>query len=148
MLIILFSRTITSSFYRSSDGVILTYSITDQKSFENIRGWMEDINTYATAHICLVATKLDLANERVVSKEQGTELANEFSTLFAQPCYVFRLSELLLFINFCPSPPTLCCCGVIILLTLHYTLQKYHFLRHQPKQGTMWRRCSLIWFGV
>jgi len=138
------SRTITSSFYRSSDGVILTYSITDQKSFENIRGWMEDINTYATAHICLVATKLDLANERVVSKEQGTELANEFSTLFAHRFYVPSFSIVYLVLPL-PSQPYVC--SVIILLTLH-TLQKYHFSRHQPKQGTMWRRCSLIWFGV
>ncbi len=36
-------RTITSNYYRGSDGVIFTYSITDRNSFNNMESWITNV---------------------------------------------------------------------------------------------------------
>jgi len=75
-------KTITSSFYRSTDGVVLVYSTTDESSFQNIRLWMEEVNLYATAQVLLVGTKSDLTASRVVTTEQGKDLATHYGESF------------------------------------------------------------------
>ena len=41
-------KTLTETFYKKADGVLVTYSITDSNSFENIKLWMESIETHAS----------------------------------------------------------------------------------------------------
>ena len=36
-------KTITSSYYRGCQGIALVYSVTDRKSFENVRRWIGDV---------------------------------------------------------------------------------------------------------
>lgn len=36
-------RTITYSFYRRADGIIISYDVTDEKSFKSIENWVESI---------------------------------------------------------------------------------------------------------
>jgi GTPase SAR1 family protein len=36
-------RTITASFFRSSQGIMLVYDVTDRGSFTAVRGWMKQI---------------------------------------------------------------------------------------------------------
>jgi len=52
-------RTITSSYYRGAQGIILVYDCTDQESFSNVRQWMGEIDRYACENVnkLLVATK-------------------------------------------------------------------------------------------
>jgi Ras-related protein Rab-1A len=41
-------RTVNSSYYRGADGIVMVYDITEPKTFQNLKHWMEDINAYAT----------------------------------------------------------------------------------------------------
>ena len=56
------------------------YSISDKASFNNIENWMTNIkeNSGNKNAIVLIATKCDLNEERVVSKESGEALAKQF----------------------------------------------------------------------
>ena len=55
----------------------MTYSITDEKSFQNVNRWLTQIKQEAPVEvkIILVGNKSDLDNNRVISYEKGNELA-------------------------------------------------------------------------
>ena len=40
-------RTITQSYYRSANGVIIAYDITKKETFNNVSRWIEDVVKYA-----------------------------------------------------------------------------------------------------
>ena len=44
-------RTITQSYYRSANGVIIAYDITKRSTFNNIPRWIEDVKRYAGSNI-------------------------------------------------------------------------------------------------
>ena len=44
-------RTITQSYYRSANGVIIAYDITKMESFNNLNRWLEDVKKYAGPNI-------------------------------------------------------------------------------------------------
>ena len=64
-------RSLISSFYRNSSLAILTYSINDEKSFNNLNSWLNEIKTQSNPDIIifLIGNKSDLINERVISNE-------------------------------------------------------------------------------
>ena len=53
------------------------YDISSKMSFERAIKWMEEVESKASANVCLilVGNKRDLANSRQVSIEQGSDLA-------------------------------------------------------------------------
>lgn len=75
-------RSITQSYYRGSHGVILVYDRTDEKSFGNVRRWMNDIRRHGEndVKVILVASKFDA--EAVVDDDVGRELAKECGVQF------------------------------------------------------------------
>jgi len=79
-------RTITTSYYRHSHGILLVYDITDEISFENIRSWITQINAHADpdTNVLIIGNKRDLEKQRVVSYEQGFQLAKEFNLPFVE----------------------------------------------------------------
>ncbi len=56
-------RTITSNYYRGSDGVIFTYSISDRNSFNNMENWVNSVEENTGKQICkmILANKCDLS---------------------------------------------------------------------------------------
>lgn len=60
-------RTITTSYYRSSQGILLVYDITDTKSFQSIRSWLQQIAIHADVNVnkMLIGNKCDLQMKRV-----------------------------------------------------------------------------------
>ena len=70
-------RTIAKSYYRGSHGIILIYDVTNRKTFENIRKWLNQINeeTSGKISILLIANKIDCVESRQVTKEEGKEMA-------------------------------------------------------------------------
>eukprot|EP00698_Gefionella_okellyi_P009253 TRINITY_DN2339_c0_g1_i2.p1 TRINITY_DN2339_c0_g1~~TRINITY_DN2339_c0_g1_i2.p1 ORF type:complete len:349 (-),score=23.79 TRINITY_DN2339_c0_g1_i2:233-1216(-) len=70
-------RQITKSYYRTVQGIILVFDVTNRSSFEGVAAWFEEICGSAPDAVkLLVGTKSDSA-ERVVSFEQATGLARE-----------------------------------------------------------------------
>lgn len=72
-------KTITYSFYKQADGVIVTYDVTKQQTFKNIRTWLDSITEHADPKIIkvMVGNKVDLEHERKVTPEEAGELAKE-----------------------------------------------------------------------
>lgn len=55
-------RNITQTYYKGAAGIILAYSIVDNKSFNNVVAWIKQIESNSSEDVCkiLVATKTDL----------------------------------------------------------------------------------------
>lgn len=73
-------RTITHTFYKQAEGVLLVFDVTDRMSYENLHAWVNSIHEHADERIIkyLVANKIDLTEERKVTKEEGQKLANQY----------------------------------------------------------------------
>ncbi|CAM1301169.1 RAB8B (predicted) [Pycnogonum litorale] len=78
-------RTITTAYYRGAMGIMLVYDITNEKSFENIKNWIRNIEEHASADVekMILGNKCDVA-ERKVSKERGEQLAIEYGIKFME----------------------------------------------------------------
>jgi len=80
-------RTLTSSYYRGAQGVILVYDVTQRETFDNLRHWLEEVRTHSTnenAIKMLVANKVDLVNDQMVTKAEGEEFAIQNSMMFIE----------------------------------------------------------------
>lgn len=69
----------TSSFYRGSSAVFLTFSIGNRKSFEKVKNWHQQFSEFASVHACvfLIGTKVD--GERKVKSEDAMELLKKLN---------------------------------------------------------------------
>ncbi|CDJ37590.1 RAS small GTpase, putative [Eimeria tenella] len=79
-------RTITSSYYRGAHGIVVVYDVTDRESFANVKNWMHEIERYAMEGVSklLVGNKSDLTAKKVVSFEEGKELADSCNIRFIE----------------------------------------------------------------
>jgi len=61
-------RTITTAYYRGAMGIMLVYDITNEKSFENIKNWIRNIEENASADVekMLLGNKCELSEKRQV----------------------------------------------------------------------------------
>ncbi|KNC49530.1 uncharacterized protein AMSG_11887 [Thecamonas trahens ATCC 50062] len=78
-------RTITSSFYRGSAGVVLVYDVTDEASFHSISElWMPRLEELSGKNVSkvLVGNKIDKEAARTVPTRLGEGLADEFGIPF------------------------------------------------------------------
>ena len=75
-------HTISSTFVKGSDCIILGYNVTDRQSFKQIKNWYNFVmeNKGGDSPLMyLVGNKIDLIEERVVSDEEGKSLANDLN---------------------------------------------------------------------
>ncbi len=72
-------RSITRSYYRGAVGALLVFDVTKRETFEHVQMWLDDAltNCYTPLTVMLVGNKIDLANQRVVSKEEAEEYAKK-----------------------------------------------------------------------
>ena len=80
-------RTITTSYFRGCQGILLVYDITVKKTFENVSNWMDQINTVNDGqHVCkiLIGNKCDMEEQRIVTKKEGEDLAKEYDIPFME----------------------------------------------------------------
>ncbi|PON49003.1 Small GTP-binding domain containing protein [Parasponia andersonii] len=79
-------RTLTSSYYRGAQGIILVYDVTRRETFTNLSDvWAKEVELYSTNQDCvkmLVGNKVDRESDRAVSREEGIALAKELGSLF------------------------------------------------------------------
>nr|KAG5690775.1 hypothetical protein BaRGS_013065 [Batillaria attramentaria] len=85
-------RSIAKSYFRRADGVLLLYDCTYERSFLNVREWLDAIEDSSPKKIpiMLVGNKIDQRTEmqqqgrRVVRYEDGQRLSREIDALFIE----------------------------------------------------------------
>ncbi|MEQ2180690.1 Ras- protein Rab-8A [Goodea atripinnis] len=79
-------RTITTAYYRGAMGIMLVYDITNEKSFDNIKNWIRNIEDHASADVerMVLGNKCDVNDKRQVSKERGEKLALDYGINFME----------------------------------------------------------------
>ena len=77
-------RTLTKSYYKKADGVILIYSINDRDSFDKINQWIMEIKEQAKEEVIiyLIGNKCDDESNRTVKKKEGEELSKKNKIAF------------------------------------------------------------------
>tara|TARA_Y100000816_G_scaffold292569_2_gene288706 strand:+ start:9197 stop:9991 length:795 start_codon:yes stop_codon:yes gene_type:complete len=89
-------RSIINSYYRNTCGTILTYSITNMRSFNNLQRWINDINQLNncrhnyTHPILLLGTCKDLEQKRKVTYKQGLEFASKHHNIIFREVVSFE----------------------------------------------------------
>ncbi|XP_010872734.1 ras-related protein Rab-43 [Esox lucius] len=78
-------RTITQSYYRSTNGAVIAYDITKRGTFMAVPKWMEDVKKYGGSNIVplLIGNKSDLVDQREVSLEDAQTMAHQLDFLAA-----------------------------------------------------------------
>ena len=76
---------IASTYYKSADVVIFVYSINIRNSFERVSQWAKQVEEYSSIDEqqirILIGNKVDLNNERVVSTDEGKDLAKKIGCI-------------------------------------------------------------------
>ncbi|KAK7803838.1 hypothetical protein U0070_027296 [Myodes glareolus] len=87
-------RTITSTYYRGTHGVIVVYDVTSAESFVNVKRWLHEINQNCD-DVCriLVGNKNDDPERKVVETEDAYKFAGQmgiqlFETSAKENCNV------------------------------------------------------------
>jgi Ras-related protein Rab-18 len=80
-------RTLTSSYYRGAQGIMLVYDVTRRDSFENLSKWLEEVEMYHPGRgrdvvKLLVGNKVDC--DRVVTQEEAEAWARSKGMLFLE----------------------------------------------------------------
>ncbi|XP_062898474.1 ras-related protein Rab-18a [Mobula hypostoma] len=79
-------RTLTPSYYRGAQGVILVYDVTRRETFIRLENWLNELETYCTRNDIvkmLVGNKIDKDN-REVDRNEGLKFARKHSMLFIE----------------------------------------------------------------
>jgi len=87
-------RTLTSSYYRGAQGVVMVYDVTRRDSFDNLEHWLKEIKLYSPNNgegvvKLLVGNKIDLPEsggefERQVDRAEAEEWARNQGMLFLE----------------------------------------------------------------
>ena len=83
-------RTITTAYYRGAMGIMLVYDITNEKSFDNIKNWIRNIEEHASADVekMILGNKCDMNDRRQVSlldREKSWKCNFNFTTKYRFP---------------------------------------------------------------
>ncbi|XP_004080935.4 ras-related protein Rab-18 [Oryzias latipes] len=79
-------RTLTPSYYRGAQGVILVYDVTRRETFTKLDNWLNELETYCTRNDLvkmLVGNKIDKESHEV-DRAEGLKFARKHSTLFIE----------------------------------------------------------------
>ncbi|XP_025192502.1 ras-related protein Rab-43 [Melanaphis sacchari] len=78
-------RTITQSYYRSANGVLLVYDITKRATFLNLQRWVEEVRRYTSSNVLLVliGNKCDLEENRQVELSEADAMCEYFPELLS-----------------------------------------------------------------
>ena len=79
-------RTITTSYYRSADAIMLVFDLTEPASFASLDIWMEDVRLYSQrgVEVVLLGNKCDLAEERRVEYRDAKAYAEKNRFLYLE----------------------------------------------------------------
>nr|XP_047934164.1 ras-related protein Rab-39A [Anser cygnoides] len=80
-------RSITRSYYRNSVGGLLVFDITNRRSFEHVKDWLEEAKMHVQPFqivFLLVGHKCDLVSQREVTREEAEKLSSAFGMKYIE----------------------------------------------------------------
>ncbi|KAE9394050.1 ras-domain-containing protein [Gymnopus androsaceus JB14] len=79
-------RTITSSYYRGAQGIILVYDVSSRESFDALPRWYSELETYVSDSVVkiLVGNKVDKEFSRQVPEAEASAFAQRMNSLFIE----------------------------------------------------------------
>ncbi|KAJ7302365.1 ras-domain-containing protein [Mycena albidolilacea] len=79
-------RTITSSYYRGAQGIILVYDVSNRESFDALPRWYSELETYVNDKVVkiLVGNKVDKEFSRQVPTSEAEAFATRMNSLFVE----------------------------------------------------------------
>jgi small GTP-binding protein len=79
-------RAMTQAVYHGTHGIIVVFDITDQKTFNDVKIWVNDAYRICEKNtpVILIGNKTDLEHVRVVSKNEGEQLAKEMNGIYIE----------------------------------------------------------------
>jgi len=79
-------RTITSSYYRGAQGIILVYDVASRETFDALPRWFSEMEPYVSPSVVkiIVGNKVDKEYSRAVSPEEGRRFAERMGSLFIE----------------------------------------------------------------
>ena len=95
-------RSITTSYYKASQGLILMYDITKRETFDGLENWIQSVNDSLGGTndylIVLLGNKIDLVkanpNSRDVAEEEAQNLCKEKNLYWGGECSAKDFSDL------------------------------------------------------
>ncbi|KAH0626727.1 hypothetical protein JD844_001860 [Phrynosoma platyrhinos] len=78
-------RTLTPSYYRGAQGIILVYDVTKRETFVGLESWLQELEVYTKKNVVkmLVGNKID-ETDREVDRLEGLQFARKHSMLFVE----------------------------------------------------------------
>ena len=75
-------KSLTQNYFKNAEGVLLTYDITNNESFENLKDWMASIKKNMEGKnffipIIIIGNKIDMEESREINKEDAAKFAKE-----------------------------------------------------------------------
>ncbi|CAD8092283.1 unnamed protein product [Paramecium primaurelia] len=79
-------RSLIPSYIRDSQAAIICYDITNEKSFQNLPRWIEDVKEERGDEVLIyiLGNKIDLESERLISTKQAEDKAKELGAQFQE----------------------------------------------------------------
>ncbi|XP_057309095.1 ras-related protein rab-6.2-like [Hydractinia symbiolongicarpus] len=79
-------QSLTPAYIRDSSIALIVYDVSDKISFDKVEKWTESVRTERgnAVTIILVANKIDLIHDRIISTKNGEEKAKELDVLFIE----------------------------------------------------------------
>uniref|UniRef100_A0A914RLG7 Uncharacterized protein n=1 Tax=Parascaris equorum TaxID=6256 RepID=A0A914RLG7_PAREQ len=70
------NKILRPNYWRASRGIMLVYDITNEKSFDNIKNWIRNIEEHASSDVdrMIIGNKCDVEERRQVSRERGEQV--------------------------------------------------------------------------
>ncbi|KAI0048141.1 ras-domain-containing protein [Auriscalpium vulgare] len=79
-------RTITSSYYRGAQGIILVYDVSSRETFDALPRWFSELETYVSESVVkiIVGNKVDKEYSRQVPTAEAEKFAERMGSLFVE----------------------------------------------------------------
>lgn len=98
-------KSITTAYYRGSQGIIIVFDLTRFETFEHVKNWFSEVKKSASQNTqcLLIGNKSDLTELRKVTKENGADMCEELGNyicLALLKIFLFSFFQFILFIFF------------------------------------------------
>ena len=79
-------RSMTKAYYKGAKGALLVFDLTRRSTFDNIDNWIIDLKTNCDKNmlIMIIGNKLDLEEERDVSKDEAQTKAEQYNLAYME----------------------------------------------------------------